>query len=287
MPATLKLKHGLRSTVLRRSQLYVPGNNERMMEKASGLEADSVILDLEDAVPEEQKEEALRLVARLSRELEWGDRELCVRVNARGSSRFAKELSTIKPLKRLQTIVLPKAEGDCSAVHARTGKGVIPIIETAEGLMNLREISRSRGIVALTYGAADYAASVGGSVSAYLDSEVLKTMIVAASRSARVSAVDNVFFDLNDKEGFRRQAAMARSLGFAGKQIVHPSQIPIANEVFSPTKAEVEWAERVLKEFQRASAKERGAVRVDGSLVDAVHYRLAKELLERRDAVEG
>ncbi len=273
--------------MLRRSQLYVPGNNERMIEKASGLDADSVILDLEDAVPEENKQEALGLVGKLSKELNWGRRELCVRVNPRSSGRFAKELSMVKSLKRVQTIVLPKAEADCSAVHARTGKGVIPIIETAQGLMNLREISRSKGVVAVTYGAADYAASVGGSVSAYLDNLALKTMVVAAAESAHVHAVDNVFFDLNDEQGFRRQASVARSLGFAGKQVVHPSQIGIANEIFSPTKEEVEWAERVVREVQQASAKARGAVRVDGSLVDAVHYRLAKDVLGRRDATDG
>ncbi|MDV3293393.1 MAG: CoA ester lyase [Nitrososphaerales archaeon] len=268
--------------MLRRSQLYVPGNNEKMISKAALLEADSVILDLEDAVPAREKEDARRLVARLSRELEWGSRELCLRVNPSGSPEFKKDLAVARAAKRIDTLVIPKAEGDCSPLKARTGKPLIPIIETATGFMNLRSIAGSKGIAAITYGAADYAASVGGSVSAYLDNDVLKTTIVAAAAAARVDALDNVFFNLDDPDGFRRQAVAARSLGYVGKQVVHPSQIGPANDIFSPTDEEVEWAKKVLLEFRTASGKKRGAIRLEGALVDAVHSRLAKGILERK-----
>jgi citrate lyase subunit beta/citryl-CoA lyase len=253
-----------------------------MITKAAGLEADSVILDLEDAVPEAEKEEARALVARLSGELDWGRKELGVRINPPGTRQFSKDIALVRRLRRVNAIVLPKAEGDCSAIYKRSGKRTIPIVETAKGLMRLRELAGSRGIVAMTYGAADYAASVGGTVEAYLDSEVLKVMVLAAAKSVRTDAVDNVFFDLEDSEEFRRQAMVARSLGFAGKQVIHPSQIAVANEVFSPSKEELEWAGTVTSEFERASAGRRGAIRVDGALVDAVHYRLAKELLEKK-----
>jgi len=284
LPVRLKLDSAALKNVLRRSQLYVPGNNERMILKAVGLGADSVILDLEDAVPSSQKGMARATVAKVSKELDWGRRELCARVNALGTPDYSKDIALLKRVGMIDTILVPRAEGDCSAVSRRSGKSIIPIVETAKGLMKLEDVARSDGVVALTYGAADYASSVGGSVAAYTGSEVIKTLLVAAAASYGVEALDNVFFDLDDLDGFRAQAMAARSLGYAGKQVVHPSQIRIANQVFSPSKAEVEWASKVAREFRRASAKKLGAIRVDGRLIDAVHYRLAKGILEKDSA---
>ena len=268
--------------MLRRSQLYVPGNSEKMVTKAAALDADSVILDLEDAVPASEKAGARTVIARLSKELDWGKKELCVRVNAVGTPEHSADISAVRRIERVDSVLIPKAEGDCSVVGRRSAKSLIPIVETAGGLMTLGELSRSRGVVAMSYGAGDYASSVGGSVEAYLDNAVVKTLIVAASRSSGVEAVDNVFFDLQDLAGFRAQALAARSLGFTGKQVIHPSQIPVANEAFSPSEKEVEWATRIVREVERAGAQKRGAIRVDDKLVDAVHYRLAKGILERK-----
>lgn len=271
----------------RRSQLYVPGNNERMAAKASLLEADSVILDLEDAVAEDQKDLARDLVVRLSRELDWGKRELCVRVNPKGSRQFARDLAAVAGCRRVECVVIPKAEGDCSAVAVKTNKALVPIVETASGLMNLREVASSTRAVAITYGAADYAASVGGSVGAYQTNLAVKTLIAAAAAASGLDAIDSVFFDLKDARGFRREAAAARGLGFVGKQVVHPSQVGPANAVFSPTGVELAWARRVAGELARASSATRGAVRVDGKLVDAVHGRIARRILERSRDSDG
>lgn len=266
----------------RRSQLYVPGNNEKMVTKAATLGADSIILDLEDAVPAREKAAARALIARLSKDLDWGKRELCVRVNAVGTPEHRADVAAVRKIDRVDCILVPKAEGDCSQVGRGSGKALIPIIETARGLMTLEGLSRSKGVVALTYGAGDYASSVGGSVEAYLNNATVKTLIVAAARAIGVEAVDNVYFDLNDLAGFRAEALAARSLGFVGKQVVHPSQIPVANELFSPTGKEVEWAAKVVREIEMAGAQKRGAIRVDDKLVDAVHYRLARGILERK-----
>lgn len=274
-------------SVLRRSQLYVPGNNEKMITKAPELGADSVILDLEDAVPENSKDEARDLVARLSRDLEWGSSELCVRINPRGTKSFQRDVAVLKGCNRVDCVVVPKAEEDCSSIHVRTKKALIPIIETARGLMMIRDVSASTGVRAITYGAADFAASVGGSVSSYQDNSTIKTMVVAAAASMGVDAIDNVFFDLKDSEGFRREALAARSLGYVGKQVVHPSQVALANEVFTPTVDEVAWARRIVTELGSASAVARGAISVDGTLADAVHLRLAEGILERARAAEA
>jgi citrate lyase subunit beta/citryl-CoA lyase len=270
---------------MRRSQLYVPGNNERMIAKSSTLDSDSVILDLEDAVPASEKTDARKLVCRMAGELDWGLRELCVRVNPVGSKEFMSDLAAIKQQKRIQTILVPKAERRMPGISKSSGKALIPIVETAAGFLRVGEIARSGGVVALTYGAADYAASVGGSISAYLGNETIKTTIAAVAGDHGLEAIDNVFFDLNDREGFRREATLARSLGFVGKQVIHPSQIALANEIFSPSKEEVEWAARVLEAYGKASASRIGAVAVDGKLVDAVHYRLARGIMERSRAL--
>ena len=112
-------------------------------------------------------------------------------------------------------------------------------------------------------------------------------MVVAAARSRGAEAIDNVFFNLNDPDGLRAEAIVARSLGFTGKQVIHPSQIPIANEVFSPTRDELNWAQKVVEEFKGANARKVGAIRVEGQLVDAVHYRLAKGIIERDKEIKG
>lgn len=266
----------------RRSQLYVPGNNEKMITKAATLDADSIILDLEDAVPPGEKSAARALVVRLSKGLDWGTKELCVRINAVGTAEHKADVSAIAHIERVDSVVIPKAEEDCSQVARRSAKSLIPIVETARGLMTVGDLSRSKGVVAVTYGAGDYASSVGGSVEAYMGNLAVKTLIVAAARASGVEAVDNVYFDLENLAGFRVQAESARSLGFTGKQVIHPSQVPIANEVFSPSEREVAWATRVVREVEKAGVQKRGAIRVDDKLVDAVHYRLAKSILERK-----
>ena len=265
----------------RRSQLYVPGNNEKMNAKASPLRADTVIHDLEDAVPTAEKGTARKIVERSTKDLDWGKRELCVRINAVGTPDHLKDIAAVRGMARVDSILVPKAEGDCSGVASRVAKPLIPIIETARGLITLNDIAKSTGVIALTYGAGDYASSVGWTVEAYLGNVTVKTLLVAAAHAYGLDAIDNVYFELDNPDGFRAEATASRSLGFTGKQVVHPSQIPVANEIFSPSKEEVEWAHKVIAEFEAARAKKRGAIRVEGKLVDAVHYRRAKGVLER------
>jgi len=267
---------------LRRTQLFVPGNNERMIIKAASLECDSVILDLEDAVPEEQKEAARLLARRLSSDLDWGNHEVCVRMNQLDSADGRRDISLLKRAERVDSIVIPKTEAvvpkverGLAELHERTGKFVIPLIETARGLTSLEKIVALDGVVAVSYGAADFALSVGGSVSEYLENTYVKSKIVVAARSVGIEAIDNVFFDLNDMDGFRKQAVRAKGLGYTGKQVIHPSQIPIANEVFAPSKEELERARKVVKSYEEAKARGKGAIRVDGRLVNLVHYRAA------------
>src|SRR5207247_7753779 len=131
-----------------------------------------------------------------------------------------------------------------------------------------------------SFRAADFAVSEAGSVDSYPENSYVKTSIVVAARSVGIEPIDNVFFDLKDREGFRRQALHARALGFSGKQLIHPSQVSVANEVFSPTPSEVRWARGVIKQYERAKGSAEGASSLDGRLIDAVHYTMAKRLLK-------
>ena len=266
--------------MLRRSQLYVPGNNEKMIRKSSSLDSDSVILDLEDSVPAKEKETARDLVRNMASELEWGKRELCVRTNSSSTSWGSGDLRRLRTVDRIDAFVIPKAEGDLSAIHRSTGKRLIPIVESAKGLLGVETIVDSDGVDAISYGAADFALSVGGSVIGYLENSYVKTKIVVAARSRGVDPISNVFFDLNDPGGFRRQALQAKALGFVGMQVIHPSQISVANRVFSPSTEELKWARRVARGYEKSARKSRGALTLKGELIDEVHYKIAKGMLE-------
>jgi Citrate lyase beta subunit len=117
-------------------------------------------------------------------------------------------------------------------------------------------------------------------MQAYESNQVLRTIVVSAARAYGVDPIDRVYFDIKNIEGFRRECVEAKSLGFVGKQVIHPSQIPIANEVFSPSKEEIEWARRVVEAYEKAVREGRGAISLDGQLVDHVHYRLARRILD-------
>jgi citrate lyase subunit beta/citryl-CoA lyase len=253
-----------------------------MIRKSVSLDSDSVILDLEDSVPAEQKETARDLVKRIVSGLDWGKRELCVRTNSASTPRGRADLQSLRAVDRIDSFVLPKAEGDMSTFYGSTGKRLIPIVETTKGLLNVESVVGSDGVDAVSFGAADFALSVGGSVSGYTDNVYVKTKIAVAAKSRGVDPIDNVFFDLKDPKGFRRQAMQARDLGFVGIQVIHPSQIPIANQIFSSSPEDWMGAKRVILAYEEAQRESRGALSLDGKLVDEVHYKIAKREAGKR-----
>ena len=265
----------------RRSQLYVPGNNLRMIEKAATLEADSLIFDLEDAVPPEQKVETQAAIAGRIAERDWGTREVCVRINALATAEGPGDVAAVARAGRVQTLVVPKAEEDLSPLARKVGKGLLPIIETVRGLARIEDVVRSEGVVGVTYGAGDFAVSVGGTIAAYARNPYVKTRIAVAAAAYGVDAIDQVHFDLTDVEAFRAEALESKALGYVGKQVVHPQQVALANAIFSPDPAEVAWAREVARAYEAAARTGKGAVRVHDQLVDAVHYRWAQRVLER------
>jgi citrate lyase subunit beta/citryl-CoA lyase len=268
--------------VLRRSQLFVPGNDRKKLEKAAELEVDSVIIDLEDAVPEHEKVLARTAASKALMQLNWKGKEVCVRINSLDTKAGYLDAFELSSSERLDTIVVPKAEsaGVIENLYKTTGKTCIPLVETAKGFLGLEELVRAEGVVAVAYGPADFALSVGGEVDVYGANIYVKTKLVVASKAYGLDALDKVFFKLGDLEGLRSESLEAKKMGYTGKQLVHPAQIPVVNAVFSPTPEEIKQAEIVVQNYEQAIKQGAGAVRMNNSLIDAVHYRLAKKLLD-------
>ena len=269
---------------MRRSQLYVPANREKMLRKSVEMQADSIVLDMEDSVPVEQKAVARGLAKQALKECDWGSRELCIRINPLGSDEAARDVSELSRIERVDALVIPKSEDArlLRELRRKTAKSIIPLIETPRGLLAVADIARVEGVTAISYGAGDLALSMRGSVKAYEANIFVKTSVVVAARAAGVDPLDKVFFDVKNPEGFRAEATEAKELGYSGKQVIHPDQVSLANEVFDPSSEELAWAKKVVGAYEKAASKGMGATTVDGTLVDAVHYKLAKSLLTTR-----
>jgi citrate lyase subunit beta / citryl-CoA lyase len=257
------------ATRARRSCLTVPGDDERKLARAANVDADEVILDLEDAVTAERKDAARACVERALRELEWRAPTVAVRVN-RGSADDLALVRTARP----DVVVLPKVE---SAEELAD----LPVpaeaqIETARGLVQCERIATAPGLEALVLGPGDLAASLGipeltiGS-GAHVEHALVRVLV--AARAAGLAAVDGPYPRLDDPKGLRDSASRSRALGYDGKWCIHPAQVEVCNEVYTPTEEELEHARRVL-------ASE-GVTRLDGEMVDEANRRMAEAILAR------
>ncbi len=253
----------------RRSCLTVPGDDPRKLEKAAGLAADEVILDLEDAVALGRKDEARELVARALRDHDWQATTVAIRVN-RGSEADLALVREVRP----DVVVLPKVESPDELAG-------LPVpaeaqIETARGLVECERIAAAPGLEALVLGPGDLAASLGLpelTIGAGAHVDYALARVVVAARAFGLAAVDGPFVALDDEAGLRASAGRARALGYDGKWCIHPSQIAVVNEIFAPTEAELERARRILEV--------EGVARVDGEMVDEANRRMARAILAR------
>ena len=291
-------------TSSRRSCLSVPGLSTRMLDKARSLPADEIVIDLEDSVTVEHKEEARATVAAALSEGEWTARSVAVRIN-QTASRFCHR-DVIEVVERagdaLSCLVVPKVEAPddvrfvdrlLGMVEEETGRdrpiALQALIETAAGLAGVREIVRaSDRLEALIVGYADLGASLGRSPAAGEHwSPVLDTVLVAA-RAAGLQAIDGPHLDIPDIDGMRAAAARARALGYDGKWALHPTQVEPLNEIFSPTGEELERAGAVLDALDRAESGEgRGAAMLDGEMIDEASRKRALGVQARGSAADG
>lgn len=262
-----------------RSLLFAPGNDERKLEKALAAGADAVVADLEDAVPATEKE-AARTVARRVLGGTATASLVAVRVNAAGTEHWGADLQAVTDLK-LDALVLPKATPEAVGALGPDGPPVVAIVETALGVRHAYETARLPRVAALVLGAVDLGLELGLEPRAD-GQEVLyaRSRLVLESAAAGLrSPFDLVHVDTRDDEGLEAEARLARSLGFRGKACIHPAQVAIVNRVFSPTGEERERARRVVEAYERGLADGRGAVALDGEMIDLPVVERARRIL--------
>ena len=283
---------------LKRSWMFVPGHRQRMIDKALGLNADAVMLDIEDGVAPAEKDTARRLIGEsLSREQLPNSPARFVRINAIGHARMEADLETVlRP--GLDGLVLPKVESADEVLkvesivrereprlHAEGGKiRLLVAIESPRGLLNAPAIaSCSPRVIGLMFGAEDFGRELGlptvreGEAQGML---YARSAMVIAAASAHVQAVDGVWVDLKDTEGLWAFARQSRRLGFSGMSLIHPSQIDPVNSVFSPTPEEVEYAQQVVNAYAEAAARGDGSISFGGQLIDRPIVERARRTLE-------
>ncbi len=264
-----------------RSLLFAPGSDERKLRKALASDADGVVADLEDAVAPAEKTTAREVVRHV---LGTTDRETTplpmVRVSGVDTPYFGEDLALVSELV-LDALVLPKASPEAVAALGSEGPPVIAIVETAEGVRLAHETGRAPRVVALLLGAADLGAELGLEPRADgLEILYARSRLVIDSAAAEIRApLDVVYLDLHDQKGLEAEARLARSLGFRGKACVHPAQVEVVNRVFSPTAEEVDWARRVVDAYERGERAGRGAVALDGAMVDLPVVERARRIL--------
>jgi malyl-CoA/(S)-citramalyl-CoA lyase len=316
---------GQRTPRLQRSELAVPGSSPHFFEKASKSAADVIFLDLEDAVAPEQKQEARRNIIRALNEIDWRDKTVTVRVNGLDTHYMYRDVIDVieQGGERLDMLMLPKVGTaadvyavdmlvtQCEAAVGRTKRlGFSLIIETALGMANVEAIAgASPRNEALHFGVADYAAStrarttnIGGANPDYsilTDPEgdrsrqthwgdmwhyALARMVVAA-RAHGLRPIDGPFGDFSDPDGYRAAARRAAALGCEGKWAIHPSQVALANEIMSPLEGEVVKARKILAAMEQAREEGKGAVTLDGRLIDIASIRQAEALVAKAEQI--
>lgn len=284
-----------------RSLIFVPGNSMRFVEKAKTLAADIICFDLEDSVPDNEKDAARRIIAEtlLARRQEYSG-IVYVRTNSPESGLIPDDLKAVLQ-GGIDGIVVPKVN-DVSEMleikkhivmlekERKTDKiALMPSIETARGVVNAYLIaSAEERIKALVFGVFDFLYDMRLDYDEHdpLGYSYARAKIPVDARAAGVHAIDAIWQKIDDIDGLIRDATMARRLGYSGKGIIHPSQIEPVHKVFHPSKNEVEWAKKVVQALGQAMKKGtgRGAIRLEGKMIDAVHYKQAKAILDAADA---
>ena len=294
---------------LSRSVLAVPASKWKMVEKGPLSGADLFFLDLEDAVAPNEKAAARENVVQAIKELDWQGRPTFYRINSLDTPYFYRDVIEVveEAGEGLDLILVPKVERaedlstlDTLLTSVELNAGLEPgkvkleaQVETAKGLVSIDAIARAtERLEALVLGPGDFAASVRipqmsiGTVDewdeAYPGDRFHYAMkrIVVAARAADLRAVDGPVADYRDEEGLRKSCLRARSLGFDGKWCVHPSQVEIVNEAFSPTEKELEWARKVVSAYEEANAAGSGSISVNGQMIDAASIKMAKNTLD-------
>lgn len=266
--------------MLARSLIFAPANRPDLFRKFPRLQADLLALDLEDGTPPDQRPRARELL-RESVATARGGRagNLFVRVNPAGTADFGADLAAVKA-SGADGVILAKADRAQDVALLGTGLPVIAGIESIAGVLNAREIAAAASVVAVFFGAEDFAAEMGARRTRE-GTEVLyaRSRVVLAARAAGVKALDQVVLDFRDDALFRQDAGFARNLGYDGKMCIHPRQIELANEVFTPSAAEVDHAARLVAAYDAAQARGEATIDFEGRMVDGPLYKTSLAIL--------
>lgn len=279
-------------TRLFRSLLFVPGNNPRFLEKAKSIPADIVCFDLEDSVPDSEKKNARKLIREALKSRSQYAADIYVRTNSPASGRIPDDLGEVIQ-KGIDGVVIPKVNTArelqkivktmlALEKKRKTGKlSVIPSIESAQGVVNTYEIASCKRVGAVVFGVFDLLNDMGIEYTKQPEgAKYSRAKIPVDARAAGVHAIDAIWQDLNDKDGLRQDCIVGKQLGYVGKSIIHPDQIATAHDLFAPNKSELEWAQKVCDVYAESTKKGKGATVVDGRMIDEVHYKQARALLD-------
>jgi citrate lyase subunit beta/citryl-CoA lyase len=284
----------------RRSALYIPGSNARALDKGRSVAADVLILDLEDAVSPEAKEMARAAVAAAVGVHAYGKREVVVRVNGLETPWIARDIAAIVGAMP-DAVLIPKiskpedvrrARAALSAAQAPDGLGLWAMIETPLAVLNAGGIAAAAAsnhgvsLDALVIGTNDLIRETGmRALPGRAPLVPALAQCVFAARGYGIAVLDGTFNDLNNWDGFRAECQQGRDLGMDGKTLIHPRQVPIANEIFAPTADEVIWAEKVLAAFSRPENANRAVIAVEGKMIERLHERMALRVIETATAI--
>lgn len=299
---------------LHRSELAVPGSSPKMFEKAINSNADVIFLDLEDAVSPQDKIPSRQNIIKAIKEMNWKEKgkTISIRINSLDTHYMYRDVIEIveEVGEKIDTILIPKAGSasdvymvDCLLTQIEDNKkfknkiGIECLIETALGMSNIKEIAKSsKRLEALHFGVADYAASlkartviIGGLNPDYPGDQWHHglSQLVMTCRAYGLRAIDGPFGDFNDKDAYIASAKRAAAIGFDGKWAIHPSQIDLANEVFSPPEKEVNKAIRILEELEKAANEGKGAAQLDGRMIDAASARMAENVVNINNQIKN
>ena len=282
----------------RRALLYMPGVDRHKIEKALTLGVDCICMDMEDGVAPNRKNEARATITRALADLDFGRSEKLVRINAVGSGLEEEDIEAVLAFHP-EGIVVPKVEaldqvlwssGKIEAAELMYGWPLHSIrlivdMETAKGILTLKEIASHYRLDALIFGGEDFAASVGATrTPAALELLYARSAVVTASAAYGLQAIDMVTVDFKDLEAVRREASFGAQLGYTGKQVIHPNQVAPVQEAFTPDKTAIESARRLEEAFESHQAQGSGAFALDGRMIDKPLVMAAERVLERARA---
>ena len=280
-------------TQLFRSLIFVPGNNPRFLEKAKTLQADIVCFDLEDSVPDDEKKTARKLIKTALKSRKSYASSIFVSTNSPISGKIPSDLKEIIQ-KGIDGIVVPKVnnvkemkkiEKTLSSLE-KTRKlkqiQIIPSIESTEGVVNTYGIaSFGKRVSAIVFGVFDLLNDLGIEYTKEPEgAKYSRRKIPVDAKAAGVAAIDAIWQDLKDSKGFDKDCKIGKSLGYSGKSVIHPDQILKVHKLFYPNKSEILWAEKVCEAYLDSTKKGTGATTVEGKMIDEVHFKQAKALLE-------